>query len=180
MFKKLLIASAVLAVSSNIAFANTNGAPYVGVSTGVVTNTASSLNFRGMPGTIFAGYGATMGQGIYLAGEVFGTIGTAVISDNGLKSTYNYGISFIPGVMLSDHTMGYMRIGLVRNRFTPKGAIPSTTVSGGQLGLGIQTSLTQNWDLRGEYTFTANRHISNLSGDPRTDAATVGLIYKFD
>jgi opacity protein-like surface antigen len=178
MFKKLLIASAVLAVSSSMAFAN--GAPYIGLSTGVIDNTASNLNYRGMPGTIFAGYGAAMGQGLYLGGEVFGSFGTAAISDNGLKSTYNYGISFIPGFMLSDHTMGYARLGLVRNRFTPKGNIPSTTVSGAQLGIGIQTSLTQNWDLRGEYTYTASRHIPNLSGDPRTDAATFGLVYKFD
>jgi opacity protein-like surface antigen len=178
MFKKLLLASAMLAISSSVAFAN--GAPYVGLSTGIMTNTTKSANFRGMPGTIFAGYGATMGQGAYLAGEVFGTIATAVVNDNGAKSTYNYGLSVIPGMMLSDHTMGYLRVGLLRTRFTPSGPVASTTVSGAQLGLGLQTSLTQNWDLRGEYTYTAHRHISNLSGDIRTDAAIASLIYRFD
>jgi opacity protein-like surface antigen len=178
MFKKLLLASAMLAISSGVAFAN--GAPYLGLSTGVITNTVTSANFRGMPGTIFAGYGASLGQGVYLAGEVFGTIGTATINDDGAKSTYNYGLSVIPGMMLSDHTMGYLRLGLTRTRFTPRGPVASTTVSGAQVGLGIQTSLTQNWDLRGEYTYTAQRHINNLSGDMHTDAATLGLIYRFD
>jgi opacity protein-like surface antigen len=177
MFKKLLIASAVLAVSSSMAFAN--GAPYVGLSTGVVTNTSNSLSYRGLPGTLFAGYGAMMGQGLYMAGEVFGTLGSAAIGDNGLKSSYNFGISFIPGLMLSDHTMGYARLGLARTHFSPKGGT-SATVSGAQLGVGIQTGLTQNWDLRGEYTYTANGHIKGLSGNPRTDAATMGLVYKFD
>jgi opacity protein-like surface antigen len=178
MFKKLLLASAMFAISSGVAFAN--GAPYMGLSTGVITNTAKSANFRGMPGTIFAGYGASAGQGVYLAGEVFGTIGTATITDNGAKSTYSYGLSFIPGMMLSDHTMGFLRIGLMRTRFTPQGPVASTTVSGGQLGLGLQTSLTQNWDLRGEYTYVAQRRISSLIGDIRTDAATLGLLYRFD
>lgn len=178
MFKKLLIASAVFAMTANVALANS--APYIGFGTGVVTNTSSAANYRGMPGNLFVGYGANMGQGLYLGGEVFGTVGTATISDNGLKSTFAYGISFIPGLMISDHTLGFVRLGLVDTHFAPKGNAKSSTVGGLQLGLGLQTSVTQNWDLRGEYVYTASQSVTNLSGHPRTDAANIGLVYKFD
>jgi opacity protein-like surface antigen len=175
MFKKLLL-STVLIVSANVAVAN---GPYLGLSTGVVTNTANSVNYRGMPGTVFGGYGGNLGQGVYLAGEVFSTIGKVKISDNGLKSTYDYGLSFIPGVMISDHNMGYLRIGLVRTHFVPKN-VSSANVTGAQFGVGMQTGLTQNWDLRGEYIYTASKHITGVSGDPRTDSANIGMVYKFD
>lgn len=177
MLKKLFIVSSLLAATTSVAFAN--GAPYVGVSTGIVINTSQFENYRGMPGTIFLGYGADLGQGFYLAGEVTGTIGTATVTDNGLKSTYNYGISILPGILISDHTMGYGRLGALRNRFTPSGA-NATTITSCALGVGLQTSLTQNWDLRGEYTYLINKSISGIGGTPHTDETTLGLLYKFD
>lgn len=175
MFKKLVIASAVLAISG-AAFAN---APYFGVSVGEKTNSSNNRNARGVPATLSVGYGALVSQSVYMAGEIFGTAGTANVSDNGLKSTYGYGVSFIPGVMISDHTMGYARIGAVRTRFTPTG-LSNRSVTGGQLGLGLQTSLMQSWDLRGEYTYTAYSSLSGVSGSPRSDEFTVGLVYKFE
>jgi opacity protein-like surface antigen len=177
MLKKLLAIGSIVAATTNVAFAT--GAPYVGVSTGLVVNTSQFLNYRGMPGTVFAGYGADLGQGFYLAGEVEGTIGTATVTDNGLKTTYNYGISILPGVLISDHTMGFARLGVVRSRFTPSGE-NNSTITGVAIGVGLQTSLTQNWDLRGEYTFISNQNISGVSGKPHTDETTLGLIYKFD
>lgn len=176
MFKKLLVASAILATSSTIAMAS--GAPYLGASLGVVDNTAQSGSFRGVPLTVNAGYGATIDQSIYLAGEVFGTIGTSSLDNNpntkNIKSTYGYGISFIPGVMVTDHTMTYLRVGAVKTRFNSLGK----TATGGQLGLGLQTSLTQNWDLRGEYDYTKYRRVSGTS--PKADAFNLGLVYKFE
>jgi opacity protein-like surface antigen len=176
MFKKLLASSALLAVISTPAFA---GAPYVGASTGVLINTADNVDFRGLPGTIFAGYGAGVGQGFYVGGEVFVTLGSATITDNGLESGYSYGFGILPGIMISDHTMGYIRIGLAQTKFSPTNE-GNSTVTGGQLGLGLQTSLTQNWDLRGEYTFTSNKSISGVSGNPRTDTTTIAMVYKID
>jgi opacity protein-like surface antigen len=176
MFKKLLASSAILAVVSSTAFA---GAPYVGVSTGITVNTANFTNYRGLPGTIFGGYGTGLGQGFYLGGEAFVTLGHATITDNGLKSGYEYGIGVLPGILISDHTMGYLRIGLAQTKFSPNNA-GNSTVTGGQLGIGLQTSLTQNWDLRGEYTYTANKSISGVSGSPRTDDTTIAMVYKLD
>jgi opacity protein-like surface antigen len=177
MFKKLLITTAILAATTTTAFAN--GAPYVGISTGVTVNTGDYTNYTGMPGTIFAGFGANMGQGFYLAGEVFATLGHATITDNGLKSSYEYGVSVIPGVMISDHTMGFGRLGLAQTRFSPSGANPSTN-TGVQFGLGLQTSLTQNWDLRGEYDYTAQKNLKGVGTSPKTNDTTIALIYKFD
>jgi opacity protein-like surface antigen len=174
MFKKLLMAS-VLATTSTVALAN--GAPYLGASVGVVDNTSSQGSFRGIPLTISGGYGAIVNQNVYLAGEVFGVLGTATLNNNAtinsVKTTHGYGVSFIPGLMLSDHTMTYARVGLVKSRFTTAGK----TVTGGQIGLGLQTSVTQNWDLRGEYDYTGYNKFNGIS--VKADAFNLGLVYNF-
>ncbi|EKD69946.1 MAG: hypothetical protein ACD_46C00691G0002 [uncultured bacterium] len=180
MVKKILV-SAMLA--SVIGAAHATPVPYVGASVGVLTNTTSNAGnnqagfYRGMPFNLFAGYGGVINQNIYLAGELTGTVGTGELTarNSGAKSTYGYGFSVIPGVMLSDRTLAFARAGVVRTRFTDV----SSTATGGQVGLGLQTSLTQSLDVRGEYDFTAYRSVSSVSA-PRSDAATVGLVYKFD
>lgn len=174
MFKKLLIASALLAVTGS-AFA---ASPYVGGSVGVNTNTATTVNFRGVPFTAFGGYGGLVTQSIYLAGELAGTVGTATLENNGLQSTYGYAASIVPGVMLADRTLAFARAGVVRTHFRPS-SLGSKTVTGGELGLGLQTGLTQNLDLRGEYDYVAYRSFSGLS-TVRADQFNLGLLYKFD
>ncbi len=192
MLKKLVVASAVLALTTGVALAS--GAPYVGASIGEATNTTNStttngtteqsLNFRGIPFTVNTGYGALLSQNLYLGGEIFGTLGTATLNDNGIKSTYGYGVSILPGIMLSEHTLTYVRLGVVRSRFTPSNSTTGATytnrnVNGGQLGIGMQVGLTQNVDLRGEYVYTAYQSFSGIS-KPRQDQFNLGLIYKFD
>lgn len=192
MVKKILLATAIMAATTNAALAYST--PYLGASVGIATNTSSSVatgtinnavqyspaNFRGVPFSVFAGYGGIINQNFYLAGEVFGTVGTAEIANNNnLKTTYGYGASVLPGVMLSDHTLAFARAGLVRTRFNNG----NNTQTGGQIGLGLQTCVTQNVDLRGEYDFTAYRSFNNAIGrvsSPRQDAVNLGLIYKFD
>src|SRR5579872_3391759 len=125
MFKKILTTCAVCVIGSSAAFAN--GAPYVGGSIGINALTSSYNNFRGAPGTLFVGYGANVDPVVYFGGELFGTVGTITISNNnastskGLKTSYGYGASFIPGLMLSEHTMAFARAGLVRTRFSSAG-----------------------------------------------------------
>jgi opacity protein-like surface antigen len=191
MLKKVLLASAIAVTTSGVAVANT--APYVGASVGVTTNTsnvkANGSNFtgggyRGVPFNLFAGYGGVINQNFYLAGELNGTVGTANISDNtNLKSSYGLGASIIPGLMLSDHTLAFARAGVVRSRFPDNNA---KTLNGGQFGFGMQTSLTQNVDLRGEYDFVAYESknatvgATTASVAPRSDQFNLGLVYKFD
>lgn len=185
MFKKLLAATVVFAVCISPVLAN--GVPYIGGSVGIQANSSNDGNAvrqggdnaRVVPMTIFAGYGATLAQSFYLGGEIFGVPGSFNINDNGLKSTYGYGISFIPGLLFGEHTMGYGRLGLVRTRFNTA-LSGDNTVTGLQLGLGLQTSIAQNLDLRGEYVFSAYRKISPFVNTLRTDAFNLGLVYTFD
>lgn len=178
MLKRILIVSTVFAFSASLAFAN--GSPYFGASISEVTytNDTQNSNFRGTPFSINLGYGGLLSQNLYLGGELFGTLGTATLNDNGLKTTYGYGASLLPGIMLSDHTMTYARAGVVRTRFTPSSA-PNHNVNGGQLGLGMQIGLSQNLDIRGEYIYTAYQSFSRISA-PRQDQFALGLAYKFD
>ncbi len=181
MLKKVIFSAVLLGLSS---VASADVIPYAGISTGVTTTTGNHFSgFRGMPFNVFAGVGGVVSDSFYLAGELTGTLATAEITDsNALKTTYGYAASIIPGVMLSDHTLAFARAGVARARFSEA----STTRTGGQFGLGLQTSLTQNVDLRGEYDFTAyqsiNRNVNgvNLTAAPRNDAFTIGLIYKID
>ena len=178
MLKKLLMSTAVLAVTASVAYANS--APYIGISAGERTNTNKYYNYRGIPGTLFAGFGADIAQGFYLAGEVFGTFGTGTITDNGLKSTWGYGLSVLPGIMISEHTMAYLRLGVVRTQYQPK-YVKTQQITGGQAGPGLQTSLMQNWDVRGEYIYSSYGSLSSGSGGaPNADEFALGLIYKFD
>lgn len=178
MLKRTLLAGLALTLSSSFAFAA--GTMYIGGSVGEATNTSETqnVNYRGLPLTLNAGYGALLSQNFYLAGEAFGVLGSASLNDNGLKSTYGYGLSLLPGIMLGDHTMTYVRMGFVRSRFTPN-ISNNRNVNGGQLGLGLQLGLTQNLDLRGEYIFTAYQSFSGVAS-PKQDAFNIGVIYKFD
>lgn len=190
MLKKILVTSSIMAiVASGTAFANAT--PYIGAGLGVTVNTANAKAlgngvtfgaYRGMPFTVFAGYGGVIDQNFYLAGEVFGTPGTVNLSyNNVLKTSWGFGASLLPGVMISDHTMAYARVGVIRSHFTY-----DSNRTGGQFGLGLQTSLTQNIDLRGEYDYNVYKSITGYVGgtsvsiSPRSDQFNVGIIYKFE
>jgi opacity protein-like surface antigen len=193
MFKKLLVATAILATSSAVFAA---GVPYVGANIGV-NDTISNDNIAGFNISgrnpnfgIFGGYGATVNQNIYLGGEVFVSKTTGDIIDGGssaegdaynLTNRYSYGVSFIPGVLLSEHTMLYGRAGLINSSYKESsdfGHNDTTTSTGLQAGLGLQTSLTQNIDIRGEYVYSNFEHFGN-DVKPTTDQVNLGVVYKF-
>lgn len=179
MFKKIVLASAILAATAGVASANP--APYLGASVGVSNvsskNVAGLANYhRGVPFKLFAGYGGIVSDSLYLAGELEGTVGTANITDkNALKTTYGFGLSVIPGVQLSKDTLAYVRAGVVRTRFKEV----KKYATGGQFGFGLQTAVASNIDLRGEYDFTAYKNVANIKA-PRSDAFNLGLVYKFN
>lgn len=193
MLKKFIKISTLFIIATGIAAAYT--APYLGASLGVVNNsenksgngvTGTFGSYRGVPVNVFFGYGGLLGQTAYLAGEFGATAGTANISNNDdLKSSYGFNAGILPGIMLNDMTMAYARVGFVYSRF-PNAANNSTWRSGGQFGLGLQTSVSQNIDVRGEYDFVAyeskNETASGVtySVAPRSDQVNFGLVYKFD
>jgi opacity protein-like surface antigen len=171
---KLLVATTFLVAGSNVALA-ASSAPYLGASAGISNATQSGASYRGIPMTVFAGYGMALNQNVHLAGEVFGTFGTIALNNNtalgvGLKNNYGYGASVIPGIFLSDHTIAFVRAGIINTHFSSLAA----TKLGAQFGLGLQTGITQDWDMRGEYTYTQYNH------SLKSDLASVGFVYKID
>lgn len=205
MFKKLVIASAVFAASSGIAFAGHSYkgdrdykgemaaptcptcptysylcGPYVGASLGVRNNYTGepSVVYKGIEGILSLGYGGAVSPMFYLAGELFvgdsAQVRNFKFNGNGVKSTWSYGFDLIPGIMLTDYVMGYVRAGVVRTRFSDQG----TSATGWQVGIGGQTNLCQNWDLRGEYVFSAYRSVTGI-GHPQADQFNLGVVYKF-
>jgi len=181
MLKKIFLATALLASTTTVAMAFDNLNAYVGVGTGVTTNTSSNSAFgsyRGMPLNAFIGYGGVFSENFYLAGELNGTLATANISNSTiLKTNYGYDLSVLPGMMLSDSTLVFGRAGIIRSRFPNQ----NDWSTGGKFGLGMQTGLMQNIDLRGEYDFVAYRSVNVLGGtaSPRSDQFNLSLVYKF-
>jgi len=179
MSKKIVLVSALLVTTAGIA--NAGPFPYIGANLGINTITSTdTVNSnvaaaRVVPVTLFAGYGGLITQNIYFAGELSGTPASAEITNkNNIKTTYGFGLSLLPGLMLNDHAMGFARAGFVRSRFSGMNML----CTGGIFGLGLQTSLTQHVDLRGEYDFTAYRTVGTL-GAPRSDTFNLGLVYRF-
>jgi len=179
MLKKLFPASMILI--SGIAVASLDAPTfYIGPSLLVKANTAPSSSSREASARMSAGYGGTLSvaQGIYIAGELFFVPSSLEISTNGtpkLKTTYSYGLSFIPGLMIGDGTMVFIRAGLVRTDFSTQ----SKSIMGLQMGVGIQIKLTQSWDLRGEYNYNAYHTITGV-GAPRSDWLGLGGVYNFN
>lgn len=178
MFKKLLIATAVLAASSSIAQAFVgNPTVYLGGDIGLTINSAkNTTTYRGVTGNINLGYGGIVSPSVYLAGEVYFIPGTiSVGQSSALKTSWGAGASIIPGWMLNDKTMAYARLGVSEARFTG----PGQAKVGGHVGLGLQTNLCQNWDLRGEYVW--NKFTSpNGFTTPVSDVVNVGIVYRFE
>jgi opacity protein-like surface antigen len=191
MLKKILFASALLAITSNMAMALS--APYIGVGTGLVinstnvsvhNNTSVGGSYRGVPLNVFAGYGGVVSQDYYLAAEVFATLATGdLTSRNGLKSSYGYGASILPGVMINAQTLAFLRLGVLETRFPTA----NQNRTGGQFGLGLQTNVTQNIDLRAEYDYGMYQSAKGKYSDgtkwtqsPRADLVNIALVYKFE
>src|SRR5579872_2679130 len=119
MFKKLLIASAILTASSSVVFAAGAPAPYLGASLGLVDITSEGHSpYRALDGNIAVGYGGIVSPNVNFAGEFSYTPASAIISGRDLlKTTWGLGFSLIPGYYFSDRTMAYLRLGVAYTRF---------------------------------------------------------------
>lgn len=172
----------ILGLSTATSCALADGAPYIGAGLGLEVNTAQQStpgNFRGIPFELLAGYGGLVTPTVYLAGELNGTFATLGVSGtNTLRSNYTYGASFIPGVMLNGSTMAYGKVGVVRTQFNN----PNHFETGGRFGVGLQTSLSQNVDLRGGYDYTTYGTLSGTTyhSGTQTDGFHMAVLYKLD
>jgi opacity protein-like surface antigen len=202
MFKKLLVFSTTFILTTSVALANhvykdeamdyknevprppcaaSNGSgAYIGASVGLRTNyTRTPVVYKGLEGTLSLGYGEMLTPNFYLAGEIFGGDSAQLVNyrdaaGNGVRSTWSYGFDLIPGLMLTDTVLSYLRAGVVRSRFSNQ----SANANAWQAGLGMQTNVATNWDLRFEYIFNVYRSV-NVIGNPYSDQYNLGLVYKF-
>ncbi len=163
------------------------------------SNDASGTGFGG---NLFAGYGYTFCNGFYLGSEVFGSMTSlehkTTTSVSGFSNTAkidvknSYGLSVLPGYMITNNTLAYARVGYVRSKLEiSNSGFPSDkfNLNGVQYGLGLQTALMNNLSLRGEYTYTnyqsESRSYTNNAGtgtarlNPSTDQFGVSLAYNF-
>lgn len=205
MFKKLAIASAILLTTSTIAVAATNGSPYLSAGVGVnhqifKIDSGDAEATSGGTGALFniaAGYSAIVAPNFVLAAEILantttGNVLAGKLDEDNISAKYNtkytYGVSVLPGYQLSDSTLAYARVGVVKTRIDIDAKSPGVdtteknTVTGGQFGLGLQTKVASNVDVRGEYSYTAYRSFDVLSEKVNASSgqATVGIVYKFD
>lgn len=201
MFKKCLVAGVVLAMCTNSAFAKTHthkhnykdeqlavveapsavvapastAVTYVGAGLGV----RQAGSYKALLANIFAGYGKKLGQNnnYYLGGELFADAGSLSLSGRqyGNRSNFGLGASIIPGVMLTQDTMAYGRVGVKAYRTSGT----NRTTTGGQLGLGVQTNVAKNWDVRGEYVYTGTGIVHNFTRHG-ANQVNMGLVYKLD
>lgn len=175
MLKRLLTLCALASVCSSAVFA---GNLYLGPSLFVQDNTDPTSNYRGVHPRLSVGYADTY-EGFHWAGEVFAVPFSATLADNhsngatSARSTRSYGASFLPGMMMTDSILAYLRAGVVSTQFSG----PNTSRAGGQIGLGLQTCLSTYWDFRAEYIYTAYKTVP-IIGAVKSDQVGIGLVYK--
>lgn len=154
---------------------------YVGLGVGSLLNYSSKpAAYNGFQGTLFGGYGWLWDQW-YGALEVFIqdsaqiTNYTAQNTAGNAKSSWGYGLSVLPGYTILENVLAYLRLGVVETRFSAG----NSWATGGQLGLGMETVLCNNWDLRGEYVYSFYNSLSNNNGNPKSQQFNLELLYKF-
>ncbi len=155
--------------------------PYVGASTGPLINiTGAPTTYVAMEGTLSAGWGHLWNQRTYLAGEVFGgssarvrnypTAGTGF----NVRSTWSYGADVLPGLMVNDNVLAYLRAGVIRRRFSGM----ETERTAWRAGVGGETNIYKDLDIRAEYIYSLYQSIPGI-GKPQTNQFNLGLVKKF-
>jgi opacity protein-like surface antigen len=153
--------------------------PYVGSSLGLKTNyTSNPAIYKGANAQLFLGV-AWVSPAFYFGTEVGAGIDAEIQNYKnadypGLRDSWNLQLGVLPGFIVADSILTYVRLGLVRTHFSDV----ATSVTGGQVGAGLQAAVARHWDLRGEYVYSFYETLGSL-GTPRSDQFTLGLIYKF-
>ena len=132
--------------------------PYVGASLGV----GGHQYQPGASANLFAGYGGKLNNDIYVGAEANAELGHY----RGLGNTYGIGASLMPGLMITNNTMLFGRIG---EEFTMATHSNDSVTFGTVYGAGLQNKLNKNWDIRGEYKYTNSK-----GGD---SSYNLGLVY---
>lgn len=150
---------------------------------------------------VLMGYGKMINHLFYLGGEIFinanntqqnfeavTTAGTVAYTSQ-TSSGPTGGIGILPGIKLTDSTLTYIRLGVNRTtsqmQETLTGAVTNSISKSGNgfvFGVGMETLITSNYSLRGEFdhmyinsynTFS----IYNTIVKPSTNQFTMAVIY---
>lgn len=174
---KHVLFSLLLALSFTTSYA---GSFYLYPSALLQSITAEDSSYRGLSPRLASGFGSILGQSFFLAGEVGATVGTAILSNNtdttgiSLRVNRTYDFSLLPGMLFSENTLGYLRLGVASSNFSA----PNEKVTGGILGVGLQLAIINCWFVRGEYFYTAYGAVSDV-GNPVSDTFALGVVYTF-
>lgn len=170
MLKKLLWPLALLLLSNANAYTLAKGNPYLGAALG----NQHSENFNGLYANFFTGFGIRANK-FYLAGELFADTGSIPLSHNFTnRTTYGAGVSLLPGFTILQNTLAYGRVGIAEFRYNRS----NDWRAGGQLGIGLQTSFSKHWSIRGEYIYMG-KGIFRGFGTSRFSFFNLGALYTF-
>ena len=178
MIKKISLISLLFAISSTLSYA---GIFYMGPSLQYESVAGDSTgSYQATSARLTVGYAEKIQFPYYLAGELFGVAGdiNGHPDDSGLKNTPSFGVALLPGFMLYDNTFLYGRLGTIASRFSAT----DSYAWGGQVGIGIETALTQTWDIRAEYIFTQYSDLNgagSVYGAPHSNTLAIGFIHRF-
>lgn len=186
--KKLLTAYLILIVSTSSCFA-TNAFIYIAPAVALNNITTSDNSFRGISPKLGLGFAAEYADGLYIAGEVNAMAGVWQLEnntddddddgtndpdDNSAKIQSSYAASILPGIMFSENTLGFLRIGVVTSHFSG----PDQNSTGGEIGAGLQTAIRNCWYIRGEYIYSFYESVGDLNA-PKEDTFALGVVYTF-
>ncbi len=179
MLKKILLAAIATTTFSLSAVALANSF-YVGPTIMIQDSMTNSSAYRGVNPKMTFGYGG-VGDEAYFGGEIFAIPGSASLTDTHLpgaesaKMSRSFGASIIPGMAIAAQTVGFARLGFITTKFTG----PNIYKTGGQIGLGMQTAVSPNWDVRGEYDYTVYGSVGQI-GSPKVDEYSLGFLYRLE
>lgn len=165
MIKKTILSSIIFLSAATATFAKSTS--YVGGGLTASGYSQGQASISGFGATVFGGKGwYNTSEKLYLGAELGASL---------TRSKWDYNLvginaSLLPGVKLTEATMLYGRVGLT-NDYAIKGSTvgrDNYTFST-QVGLGLQTKITNKWDARAEYTAFSNN---------RTNQIGIGLVYK--
>jgi opacity protein-like surface antigen len=158
-----------------------HGRGYIGPTLMVQEISANQASFRSLHGRLSLGY-ADWSNRNYLGAELFYIPFNMTLSDirgnanaPTAKASNSFGASLLPGTLIYKQILGFLRLGLITSRFVA----PNSMKLGGQLGFGLQTHLTRQFALRGEYIYTGYGSVAKI-GTPHSNEFGLGFIYFFE
>lgn len=176
MVKKLLASTALLLGCMSSSYAVSL---YFGAAAEFDNMMGGSASYNGFAPRALLGFGGNIFSPVYLAGEIFADEdvidqnNTLDQNQNSVRTRFSYGGSLLPGISFDPDTVAFVRLGAVETRFNDL----NLWRTGYQIGLGGQLTFFNCWTVRGEYTYSRYRNLSQLDGNLHSNSYLLSLIY---